>query len=85
MNNIHAILAATAALLVGGCCCFTDGAKTDAEGLKALETRRKSGVPGLAAATVSARDFYDPDFMYRSSYNPSFAIVKGKELIQKWV
>ena len=61
------------------------GVKTDAEGLKALETRRKSGVPGLAAATVSARDFYDPDFMYRSSYNPSFAIVKGKELIQKWV
>lgn len=61
------------------------GVKTDAEGLKALETRRKSGVPGLAAAAVSARDFYDPDFMYRSSYNPSFAIVKGKELIQKWV
>ena len=61
------------------------GVKTDAEAFKVLEEKRKSGKPELAAAAVSARDFYDPDFMYRSSYNPSFAIVKGKELIKKWV
>lgn len=61
------------------------GVRTDDEAFKVLESRRKSDSSRLAAAAVSARDFYDPDFMYRSSYNPNFAIVKGKELIQKWV
>ena len=61
------------------------GAGTDAEGFRVLEARRKSGKPQQAAAAVSARDFYDSDFMYRSSYNPGFAITKGKELIETWV
>ena len=61
------------------------GAGTDAEGFRVLEARRMSGKPQQAAAAVSARDFYDSDFMYRSSYNPGFAITKGKELIETWV
>ena len=61
------------------------GVNTDAEALRVLESRRKSASHEMAAAAVSALDFYDPDFMYRSSYNPGFAITKGKELIKKWV
>ena len=61
------------------------GAKTEKEAFNALENKRKSGKPDQASAAVAAREFFDPDFMYHSSYNPNFAIVKGKELIQKWV
>ena len=61
------------------------GAKTEKEAFNALENKRKSGQPDQASAAVAAREFFDPDFMYHSSYNPNFAIVKGKELIKKWV
>ena len=50
MNNFHVILAATAALLVGGCCCFTDGAKTDAEGFTYMD--------GSRVATSAPSDYY---------------------------
>ena len=61
------------------------GAKTEKEAFNALENKRKSGQPDQASAAVAAREFFDPDFMYHSSYNPNFAIVKGKELIKTWV
>ena len=61
------------------------GAKTEKEAFNALENKRKSGKPDQASAAVAAREFFDPDFMYHSSYNPNFAIVKGKELIKTWV
>ena len=61
------------------------GAKTEKEAFNALENKRKSGQPDQASAAVAAREFFDPDFMYNSSYNPNFAIVKGKELIKTWV
>ena len=61
------------------------GAKTEKEAFSALENKRKSGQPDQASAAVAAREFFDPDFMYHSSYNPNFAIVKGKELIKTWV
>ena len=54
------------------------GAKTEKEAFNALENKRKSGQPDQASAAVAAREFFDPDFMYHSSYNPNFAIVKGK-------
>jgi len=50
VNNFHAILAATAALLVGGCRCFTDGAKTDAEGFTYMD--------GSRVATSAPSDYY---------------------------
>ena len=61
------------------------GAKTEKEAFNALENKRKSGQPDQASAAVAAREYFDPDFMYHSSYNPNFAIVKGKELIKTWV
>lgn len=61
------------------------GAKTEKEAFNALENKRKNGQPDQASAAVAAREFFDPDFMYLSSYNPNFAIVKGKELIKTWV
>ena len=50
MNNFHVILAATAALLVGGCCSLTDGAKTDAEGFTYMD--------GSRVATSAPSDYY---------------------------
>ena len=50
MKNFHVILAATAALLVGGCRCFTDGTKTDAEGFTYMD--------GSRVATSAPSDYY---------------------------
>ena len=50
MKNFHVILAAMTALLVGGCCCFTDGAKTDAEGFTYMD--------GSRVATSAPSDYY---------------------------